>query len=83
MPSLKQLPSETKQVKFVKTLNRLGFIVNTKGGDGSHIKVTWPTTQKAITIPNKLPKQVLYYLLKEIKEITNKQITWENIEKRL
>jgi len=83
MPSLNQLPGEIKQVKFVKVLSRLGFIISTKGGNGSHIKVTWPTTQKAITIPNKLPKQVLYYLLKEIKEITNGQIVWEDIKEKL
>lgn len=81
MPSLSELPGDTNRIKFIKALQRLGFIINTKGGDGSHIKATWPSNQKVITIQSKLRKDVLYYLLKEILTISG--ITWEDIKKEL
>jgi len=81
MPSLSELPGELKRKKFIKALNRLGFIIDTKGGDGSHFKVTWPQSQKSITIPSRLPKQVLSYVLKEIEKHSQK--SWEDIKKYL
>ncbi|MFA5188523.1 MAG: type II toxin-antitoxin system HicA family toxin [Patescibacteria group bacterium] len=81
MPSLSELPGEIKRKKFTKALIRLGFIINKKGGDGSHYKITWPTTQKSITIQSKLRKDVLYYLLKEIEEVSD--ITWDDIKREL
>ncbi len=81
MPSLSELPSEIKRKKFIKALVRLGFIIDSKGGDGSHFKATWPKTQKSITIQYKIRKDVLYYLLKEIEECSG--ITWEEIKKNL
>lgn len=81
MPSLSDLPGEIKRKKFVKALTRLGFDINKKGGDGSHYKARWPKTEKFITIPSKLRKDVLYYVLREIEEYTG--ITWENIKKEL
>jgi len=83
MPSRSQLPGEIKRKKFTKALERLGFKTNTKGGNGDYVKATWPPTQKVITIQRHIRKDVLYYLLKEIKEITNGQITWENIKEKL
>jgi len=38
MPSLSELPGEIKRKKFIKALLRLGFIIDTRGGDGSHYK---------------------------------------------
>ncbi len=81
MPSLSQLPGEIKRRKFIKSLARLGFIIDTKGGSGSHYKAIWPRTQKSIIIQSKLRKDVLYYLLKEIKEYSG--ITWDDIKKEL
>ena len=81
MPSLSELPSEIKRNKFIRALRRLGFVIDTKGGDGSHFKATWPSTQKSISIPSKLRKDVLYYLLKEIEKYSRK--TWEDILKEL
>jgi len=81
MPSLSELPGEIIRKKFTKALIRLGFIIDKKGGDGSHYKIIWPTTQKSITIQSKLRKDVLYYLLKEIEEVSD--ITWEDIKKEL
>jgi len=66
MPSRSELPGEIKRRKFIKALRRLGFIVDTSGGDGSHIKITWPKTQKSLTIPSRVRKDVLRYTLKEI-----------------
>ncbi|OGD31508.1 hypothetical protein A3C91_01345 [Candidatus Azambacteria bacterium RIFCSPHIGHO2_02_FULL_52_12] len=81
MPSLSELPGEIKRKKFTKALARLGFIIDTRGGNGSHFKATWPKTQKSITIQSKLRKDVLYYLLKEIEQYSG--ITWEDIKKEL
>lgn len=81
MPSLSELPGEIKRRKFTKALVRLGFVIDETGGDGSHYKATWPATQKSLTIPHKLPKQTLYYLLKEIEKYSGK--TWKNIQNNL
>ena len=81
MPSLSQLPGEIKRKKLTKALTRLGFIIDKKGGDGSHFKALWPKTQKSITIPQDISKYTLYYLLKEI-EIAS-SITWDDIKNEL
>jgi len=81
MPSLSDLPGEIKRKKFIKALTRLGFLINKWGGDGSHYKAIWPKNEKSITIPSKLPKQVLDYVLKEIENYSG--INWEDIGKEL
>ncbi len=83
MPSRSQLPGEIKRKKFTKALERLGFEISTKGGNGDYMKATWLPTQKVITIQRHVRKDVLYYLLKEIKGITDGQITWEDIKEKL
>ena len=81
MPSLNELPGEIRRPKFTKALERLGFIIDKKGGNGSHYKIIWPKTQKSIAIQSNLRKDVLYYLLKEIEKYSG--ITWEDIKKEL
>lgn len=81
MPSRSELPGDVKRVKFTKALSRLGFIIDEKGGDGSHYKATWPKTQKSVTIQSDLRNDVLYYLLKEIEKCS--EVTWEDIKKEL
>lgn len=81
MPPRSQLPGEIKRKKFIKALKRLGFVIDTSGGVGSHFKVTWPKNEKMIIIPSKLRKDVLYYVLKEIEEYSG--IDWEEIKKEL
>lgn len=81
MPSLSELPGEIKRKKFIRALQRLGFIIDKSGGDGSHYKAVWPKTQKSITIQIKLRKDVLYYLLKEIEQYSG--VGWEEIKKEL
>lgn len=81
MPSLSQLPGEIKRKKLTKALVRLGFVINEKGGDGSHYKALWPPTQKSVTIPQDISKYTLYYLLKEIEAASG--ITWDDIQKEL
>ena len=81
MPSRSQLPGQIKRNKFTKALERLGFEINKSGGDGSHYKATCTRTQKQITVPYDLRKDVLYYLLKEIEKISG--VTWEEIQKEL
>lgn len=43
--------------------------------------MTWPATQKSVTVDADLRKDVLYYLVKEIFVISG--ITWEQIKERL
>lgn len=82
MPSLKDLPGNLNRRKLTKALSRLGFVINQTGGKGSHYKITWPKNQKSLTIPhNNLPKQVLYYILKEIKK--NSGVDWKEIKEKL
>lgn len=81
MPSLSDLPGEIKRKKFAKALKRLGFIINKKGGDGSHYKIIWPANDKSVTVPEKLRKDVLAYILKEIEEFSG--ITWDDVRKEL
>lgn len=81
MPSLSQLPGEIKRKKITKALTRLGFIIDEKGGDGSHYKALWSVNQKSITIPQNLNKHTLYYILKEIEVISG--VTWEDIQNQL
>jgi len=81
MPSFSDLPGEIKRNRFIKALRRLGFVIDTKGGDGSHYKIIWPATQKSVTIQHKLRKDVLYYVVKEIEEYSG--VTWEDIKKEL
>jgi len=81
MPPLSELPGEIPRAKFLSALRRIGFEINEQGGDGSHCKVTWPKTQKSVTIPTPLYKQRLKYILKEIEAYSG--ITWEEIKKEL
>ncbi len=81
MPSLSQLPSDLSRERFIRALSAVGFQINKKGGDGSHYKAIWPTTQKSITIQYDFRKDVLYETLKDIKVISG--IEWEEIKKHV
>ena len=81
MPSLSELPGEVKQARFCKALGRVGFVVNKVGGNGSHIKIIWPSNQKSVTIPYSLPKQTLKYILSELEKISG--VTWNQIKQEL
>ena len=81
MPSRSELPGEIPRQKLLNVLRRLGFEINTVGGKGDHFKVTWPRTQKSVTVIGDLRKDVLYYLLKEIEKISG--VTWEQIKNEL
>ena len=80
MPSL-DLPGEIKRNKLIRALQRLGFVIDTKGGKGSHIKITWFRTEKCLTLPQDLPKQTLRYVFKEIEEMSG--LTWNDIKNEL
>jgi len=79
MPSLSDLPGNIKTKHIIKALQRLGFIINKKGGKGSHIKITWPATQKSLTIPKDCNKNVQLYIIKEAIEYSH--LSWEDIKK--
>jgi hypothetical protein len=81
MPSRSELPGDKSRHKFLNAPTSLGFEDNITGGKGDHLKVTWPRTQKSVTVTNDLRKDVLYYLLREIEVISG--VTWEEIKKEL
>lgn len=81
MPSRSELPGELSRKKFLNALRRLGFDINFVGGKGDHVKVTWPSTQKSVSVIQDLRKDVLYYLLKEIENVSG--VTWDQIKKEL
>lgn len=81
MPSRSELPGDLARKKLLKALVRLGFEINTIGGKGDHVKIIWPQTQKSITMDTDIRKDVLYYLLKEIENMSG--VTWEDIKKEL
>jgi len=81
MSSRSELPGELPRKRFLNALRRLGFEINTVGGKGDHVKIVWPATQKSVTVVGELRKDVLYYLLKEIENISS--ITWEQIRNEL
>lgn len=80
MPFFSELPGEVKRNKFARALRRLGFLIDKTGGDGSHYKAVWPKTQKSITLPSHLRKDVLNYVLKEIEECSG--VTWKEIKNK-
>ena len=81
MPPLNELPGNINRDKLTKALKMLGFEVDKRGGNGSHYKITWPKTQKSLTIKKDISKCTLYYLLHEIEEYSG--ITWEEIKEEL
>ncbi len=80
MPSRSELLGTISRSKFCNALTRLGFAISTKGGRGDHFKATWHN-QKSITIPGRLDRDVLYYVVKEIEKATG--VTWEQIKSEM
>lgn len=81
MPSLSQLPSDVTRREFTKALEKCGFVISLKGGRGSHIKATWPSTGKCLVIQDDFRKDVLYAVVKEIENLT--PIRWADLKKYL
>ena len=81
MPPRSELPGSLSRKKLLRALIRLGFEIDEVGGDGSHCKATWPRTQRCVTIHQRIDKDVLYYLLKEIEKHSG--VTWDDIKKEL
>lgn len=81
MPSLSEIPDRINRAKLLRALKRLGFRINMTGGKGSHCKVECPKNSKIVTIPEKLHKQTVCYILKEIESYSG--ITWDQIKARL
>jgi predicted RNA binding protein YcfA (HicA-like mRNA interferase family) len=75
------LPDNLKRKKLCRALEKLGFEISTRGGNGSHIKATYIQNQKCIIIPDDLRRDVLYYILKEIESVGS--VTWDDIKRYL
>jgi predicted RNA binding protein YcfA (HicA-like mRNA interferase family) len=78
MSTLSELPGSIKRKKFARGLRRVGFVENKKGGKGNHSKFIWKNN-KHVTVPERIDKDVLYYILKEVEEISG--VTWDEIKK--
>jgi len=59
-----KLPSDIRQRRLLKALQKVGFIINTSSGKGSHAQAIDPKSGKYITIPNHLYKIALREILK-------------------
>ena len=81
MPSHSDLPGTIKRKKLIKALKRFDFSIDKSGGEGSHYKISCPGTNKIITIPKRIDKDVLYYLIKDIEKYSN--VKWEDIQNKL
>jgi predicted RNA binding protein YcfA (HicA-like mRNA interferase family) len=81
MPPRSDLPGSLPRKKFLRALERLGFKIDLAGGNGSHCKATWPATQSCVTIQERMDKDILYYLLKEIEKHSG--VTWDKIKRNL
>ena len=62
-------PSDSSQKKIVKAFRKIGFIVNTCGGKGSHIKIIDPKTKKWTTVQSKIYKEVIRSYIKFVEEL--------------
>lgn len=81
MPPRSELPGTLAREKFIKALIRLGFEIRRPGGKGGHIKAIWPSSQKAVSIPERLDRDVIYYLLKQIMDCSG--ISWDQVKREL
>ncbi len=83
MPSLSDLPGFIPKKKFIKALQKNGFVISTRGGKGGHFKAIY-RNEKSITLPSSgFCKNQLKYILGEIEIITKSEITWEDIKDKL
>ena len=81
MPSHSELPGLIKKRKFIKALEKNGFVISRKGGKGGHFKATY-RNEKVIILPSSdLRKDQLYYIIKSIENIT--EITWKDLKRYL
>jgi len=81
MPSRSELSGLIKKRKFIKALEKNGFVISKKGGKGGHFKAIYKN-EKTITLPSSdLRKDQLYYIIKSIENISD--ITWKNLKRYL
>ncbi len=75
-----KFPSDVAPERIIRALKRLGFVISTKGGKGSHVKATWKN-EKSITIQRNLHKAATRSLLQQIENISG--VTSEQIREEL
>ena len=81
MPSRSELPGLIKKRRFVRALEKSGFVINKKGGKGGHFKAIYKN-EKTITLPSSdLRRDQLYYIVKAIESISD--VTWDDLKKYL
>ena len=81
MPSRSELPSLIKKRKFIKALEKNGFVISKKGGKGGHFKAIYKNEKTIILPSSDLRKDQLYYIIKSIENISD--ITWKNLKRYL
>ena len=62
------LPSDISQKRLAKAFEKVGFILNAKGGKGGHWKLINPKNNQFIIIQSKMYKEVLRAKLKQVEE---------------
>ncbi|MBN1585001.1 type II toxin-antitoxin system HicA family toxin [Candidatus Uhrbacteria bacterium] len=81
MPPLSELPSDLSREKLIRALVRLGFVVDRTGGKGSHCKLVWPKSGKAVTVLCHLHKHACKYVIEQAMVISG--LEWEIIDREL
>lgn len=75
-----KIPSDLGAERIIRALVRLGFVLDRKGGKGSHVKLTW-RNEKFVTVQYHLHKTALKELLKEVENISG--LTWAEIKEEI
>lgn len=81
MPPLSELPDDLSRKKLLRALVRLNFVIDERGGKGSHCKAVWPRNNKVVLIKRDLDKFTLKYLLKQIEDVSG--MTWSDVAQKL
>lgn len=63
------LPSDIKQSRLIRALEKSGFVIDFRGGKGSHVKAVDQKSGKFITVQNRLYKIALVEILKEAEKL--------------
>ena len=64
-----KLLSDAKQIRLLRALRRVGFIIDIQSGKGSHAQAVDPKSGKYITVVNHVHKAALREILKSAEEL--------------
>lgn len=69
MPPPFNFPSDSNQRRIIKAFQKIGFVINSKGGKGSHVKVIDPKTGRWTIIQSNIHKAVIRDYVKFVEKL--------------